>query len=62
MLFVHFKIIHLLDLKKMKSKGFARSVSREDIVDGAAGLGVDLGAHVTFVIDALRGIAPQLGL
>lgn len=48
--------------KKMKSKGFARSVSREDIVEGAADLGVDLEAHVAFVIEALRGIAPQLGL
>lgn len=49
-------------LKKMKSKGFARSVNREDIVEGAADLGVDLEAHVAFVIEVMRGIAPQLGL
>jgi putative nucleotidyltransferase with HDIG domain len=49
-------------LKKMKSKGFARSVNREDIAEGAADLGVDLEAHIAFVIEAMRGIAPQLGL
>jgi putative nucleotidyltransferase with HDIG domain len=49
-------------LKKMKSKGFARSINREDIVEGAAELGVDLEAHVAFVVQAMQGIAPQLGL
>lgn len=49
-------------LRKMKSKGFARSVNREDIVEGAADLGVDLEAHIAFVIEAMQGIAPQLGL
>jgi putative nucleotidyltransferase with HDIG domain len=49
-------------LKKMKSKGFARSVNREDITEGATDLGVDLGAHVAFVIEAMRGVAPQIGL
>ena len=48
-------------LKKMKNKGFARSVNREDIVQGAADLGVELEAHIDFVIDSMRGIAPQLG-
>ena len=49
-------------LRKMKSKGFARSVNREDIAEGAADLGVDLEAHVAFVIEAMRGVAPQIGL
>jgi predicted hydrolase (HD superfamily) len=48
--------------KKMKDKAFARSVSRDDIVNGAAGLGVDLDEHITCCIDALKEIAVTLGL
>jgi putative nucleotidyltransferase with HDIG domain len=48
--------------KKLKSAGFARNVNREDIVNGAAELGVDLDAHVAFVRDAMIAIAPELGL
>ncbi len=48
--------------KKMKSKGFARTVRREDIERGAAVLGVDLTEHIQFVIDAMRPIVPELGL
>jgi len=48
--------------KRMKDKAFARSVSREDIINGAADLGVDLDEHITFCIDAMRQIAPELGL
>ena len=48
--------------KKMKDKAFARGVHREDIVQGAAELGVDLDAHVQFVIDALRPHAAELGI
>jgi putative nucleotidyltransferase with HDIG domain len=48
--------------KKMKDKAFARSVHREDILEGAADLGLDLEQHIAFCIDALKGIAPQLGL
>jgi putative nucleotidyltransferase with HDIG domain len=48
--------------KRMKDKAFARKVNREDIVSGAAGLGVDLEEHITFCIEALRPIADQLGL
>jgi len=48
--------------KKMKDKAFARSVSRDDIVNGAAELGVDLDQHITFCIEAMRGIAGTLGL
>jgi predicted hydrolase (HD superfamily) len=48
--------------KKMKDKAFARSVSRDDIVNGAAALGIDLDEHITFCIDAMKKIAPELGL
>ncbi|NIM02433.1 MAG: HDIG domain-containing protein [Acidobacteria bacterium] len=48
--------------KKMKSKAFAASVSREDIIDGAEGLGVDLNEHIEFVLGALRGVADELEL
>ena len=48
--------------KKMKSKGFARNVSREDIERGAADFGVDLTEHIQFVIEAMKPIAAELGL
>ena len=48
--------------KKMKDKAFARGVSREDVIDGAADLGVDLDEHISFVIRAMQGVAPSLGL
>lgn len=48
--------------KKMKDKAFARAVSREDIQKGAEELGVDLDEHIDLVIEAMRGIADELGL
>jgi putative nucleotidyltransferase with HDIG domain len=48
--------------KKMKSKGFARNVNREDIERGAADFGVELNDHIQFVIDAMKPIAGELGL
>jgi putative nucleotidyltransferase with HDIG domain len=48
--------------KKMKDKAFARSVNRDDIVNGAAGLGVDLEEHIAFCIEAMKSIAGELGL
>jgi putative nucleotidyltransferase with HDIG domain len=48
--------------KKMKSKGFARNVKREDIERGAADFGVDLTEHIQFEIDAMKTIAAELGL
>jgi putative nucleotidyltransferase with HDIG domain len=48
--------------KKMKDKAFARSVSREDIVNGAAGLGVDLDEHIGFCIQAMQENAEVIGL
>ena len=47
---------------KMMDKGFARGVSRADITLGAAELGVELDAHIAFVVDALRANADALGL
>lgn len=49
-------------LRKMKSKGFARSVNREEIAQGAEELGVPLPEHVAFVLAALQGEAGALGL
>ena len=48
--------------RKMKDKAFARSVNRQDIINGAADLGVDLDEHITFCIEAMKGIAGELGL
>src|SRR5215475_4526419 len=48
--------------KKMKDKAFARSVSREDITKGAAELGVELEEHIAFCIEAMKGVAKELGL
>src|SRR5438445_12743920 len=48
--------------KKMKDKAFARSVNRDDIIHGAADLGVDLEEHIAFCIEAMKGIAGELGL
>ena len=48
--------------KKMKDKAFARGVSREDVIHAAEDLGVDLDEHIAFVIEAMRGIAAELGL
>lgn len=48
--------------KKMKDKAFARGVSRDDVITGAEDLDVPLDEHIAFVIEAMRGIAPQLGL
>ena len=48
--------------KRMKDKAFARKVNRDDIVNGAKDLGVDLDEHITFCIEALKPIAKELGL
>jgi putative nucleotidyltransferase with HDIG domain len=48
--------------KKMQQKSFAANVSRDDIVRGAADLGVELNEHIQFVIDAMAGIAHELAL
>jgi putative nucleotidyltransferase with HDIG domain len=48
--------------KKLKQPSFARGVNRDDVVQGAAELGVDLDEHIAFVIAALRPISAELGL
>ena len=60
------KSVHEVDArsvrKKMKDKAFARGVNRDEVVAGAADLGVDLDEHIDFVIGAMRGCAESLGL
>lgn len=60
------KSVHEVDArsvrKKMKDKAFARGVSREDVVQGAAELGVDLDEHVAFVVAAMQSNADAIGL
>jgi putative nucleotidyltransferase with HDIG domain len=48
--------------KKMKDKGFARGVNRDDVLLGAQELGVELDEHIQFVVDAMRAVADSLGL
>jgi putative nucleotidyltransferase with HDIG domain len=48
--------------KKMKDKAFARNVNRDDIVVGAAEMGVDLDAHIEFCIRAMQAKAEEIGL
>jgi Predicted hydrolase (HD superfamily) len=48
--------------KKMKDKAFARGVSREDVIEGAQALGVELDEHIQFVVNAMQAAADALGL
>lgn len=48
--------------KKMKDKAFARGVNRQDVIQGAEELGVDLDAHIAFCIEAMKRRAAELGL
>ena len=48
--------------KKMKTTGFAAAVNRDDIIRGAADLGIELDEHITFCIAALQPLAMELGL
>jgi len=48
--------------RKLKDKAFARGVNRQDVLKGAEELGIPLDDHIQFCIDAMRGVADQLGL
>ncbi len=48
--------------RKLKDKAFARGVNRQDVLQGAAELGLPLEEHITFCIEAMKGAAEQLGL
>ena len=48
--------------KKMKDKAFAKGVNRQDVIQGAEELGVDLDAHIAFCIGAMKERAGELGL
>jgi putative nucleotidyltransferase with HDIG domain len=60
------KSVHDLDArsvrKKMKDKAFAKGVSREDVMVGTQEMGVELEAHIQFVIDAMQRVADAIGL
>jgi len=60
------KSVHEVDArsvrKKMKDKAFARGVSREDVVNGANELGVELDEHIAFVITSMQARSADLGL
>jgi putative nucleotidyltransferase with HDIG domain len=60
------KSVHEVDAravrKKMKDKAFARGVSREDVINGANELGVDLDEHIGFVISSMQARSADLGL
>jgi predicted hydrolase (HD superfamily) len=49
-------------MKKYKDRAFAAGVDRDEVREAAEALGVELREHVQFVIEAMRGIAPELGL
>jgi predicted hydrolase (HD superfamily) len=48
--------------KKMKDKAFARGVNRDDVIQGAVELGVDLDAHIAFCLESMKKRAGELGL
>ena len=48
--------------KKLKDKAFARAVNRDDVINGAAEMGIDLDDHIAFCIEAMKGRAASLGL
>jgi len=60
------KSVHEVDAKsvrkKMKDRAFARGVNREDVINGANELGVDLDEHIAFVIAAMQARSADLGL
>jgi predicted hydrolase (HD superfamily) len=60
------KRVHEVDArsvrKKMKDKAFARGVNRDDVINGASELGVDLDEHISFVIAAMQARSADLGL
>src|SRR4051812_17781397 len=60
------KSVHEVDAKsvrkKMKDKAFARGVNRDDVINGAADLGIDLDEHIAFVITAMQARSADLGL
>jgi predicted hydrolase (HD superfamily) len=49
-------------LKKLRQPSFAAGIHRDEVYAGAELLGLEFDQHIANVIEALRPIAPQLGL
>ncbi|CAN5706883.1 HDIG domain-containing protein [soil metagenome] len=49
-------------MKKFRDRSFAAGVNREEVEHGVREFGVDLKEHIQFVIEAMRGIAGELGM
>jgi predicted hydrolase (HD superfamily) len=48
--------------KKLKDKAFARTVNRDEVYEGTVEFNVDLDQHISFIIEALRAVASDVGL
>ena len=48
--------------RKIKDKGFAQNVNRDDLIRGAEELGVDLDEHISFVVESMKPVSEQIGL
>jgi predicted hydrolase (HD superfamily) len=48
--------------KKLKDKAFARAINRDDVLNGASEMGLDLDEHIAFCIEAMKARAESLGL
>ena len=48
--------------RKMRDKGFATNVNRDDLVRGAEELGVDLDEHIAFVVESMKPVAGRIDL
>ena len=48
--------------RKMKDKGFAQNINRDDLIRGAEELEVDLDAHISFVVESMKPVSEQIGL
>ena len=48
--------------RKMRDKGFAKDVNRDDLLKGAEELDIDLDEHIAFVVESMKPVATQIDL